>query len=466
MNKIKASKKIINNSILVILSVIYMLSFVIWQTTINSGYVSNYATAIFPWILVALLIQMFCFLWLYKVSMSDLGLWFVFLSYLFMFGYVFIDVFEMESSLLWTPIKEYSHSVLFEAVSYVNLSLNMFTLGYLFSYKPGVVKRKRSIKPGYSPNKFFIGLILCGVGGICQLISSINLVTVTQNADSYSAYAEASSSGLIDDISFLFVPGIIYILESRRLNKRKSFLLTVMVVAYFCAIMLLSGSRKTQLFGLLVVVLCYLHTYKPRKFRLHKKIFLGAGGIILLNMVYVIRDNRMSLSQVVPAFFSSLTSLEFLRNLLPETLAETGITLCSVASIMYCVPEIFPFDYGVSIIKSIVSILPIGWLIPDFFASASTTTTINEYLNLPVGASLFGDFYWCWGIFGIFFAFLFGKVLSYFSVKFQHNSTEMYFSLFYIMLMGVRCGVFELMRPLFIVLFVPWVLKLIFKSRR
>ncbi len=465
---IKSSKIIKNNVILAVLLLLNMLIFGIWCCNVNVTTITDYSELLFPWITVSVLIQMYCFLRLYRVPKIDMGLWFVFLTYLFMFGYVFIDFFDLQSSLLWTPIREYTQPVLFNAVSYVNLSLNMFTLGYLLSYRNIPEMRKKNVDRvrGYDVKAFRVGTILCIVGGACQLITSVNLVTITQSADSYTAYSQASGVGIIDDISFLFVPGVIYLLTSKRYSRSKAFLLTGIVVAYFSVIMLLSGSRKTQLFGMLVVVLCYLHTYKPPKFRLYKKVLLVLGGTVLLNMVYVIRENRMNLSQVIPEFFKSLTNLEFLKNIIPETLAETGITLCSVASIMYCVPEIFPYDYGISIFRSIISILPIGWLIPDFFLEASTTTTINEYLNLPVGASLFGDFYWCWGIFGIVFAFIFGNVLSMLSVKLQKKSYEVYFSLFYIILMGVRAGVFEIVRPLFIVLFVPWFFGCILKRRK
>lgn len=467
MCTIKSAKTVKNNVVLVISLLLNILFFCIWYGSVNLLTITNYAELLFPWVIVSLFLQMYSFLKLYKVPKIDMGLWFVFLSYLFMFGYVFIDFFGLQSSLLWTPIKEYTQALLFKAVSYVNVSLNMFTLGYLLSYRknPSIHRRKVEKNTNYDAKTFYIGIFLCIIGGVCQLITSINLVVTTQTADSYSAYSEVSNVGIIDDISFLFVPGIIYVLISRRLNRIKAFILTGVVVGYFSAIMLLSGSRKTQLFGMLVVVLCYLHTYKPPKFKLYKKVILVLGGTVLLNMVYVIRENRMSLSQVIPEFFKSLSSMEFLRNLIPETLAETGITLCSVASIMHCVPQIFPYDYGASVFRSIVSVLPIGWLMPDFFAQASTTTTINEYLNLPVGASMFGDFYWCWGLFGVFFAFLFGKLMSVISVKLQKKSYEVYFSIFYIILMGVRAGLFELVRPLFVVVFVPWFIGYILKRK-
>ena len=461
---IKLSMSIKSFAILVIISV-YTLFYSLWLFNIDSSGIDNYATTLFPWIIAALLVQLWCFIIIKKVSMIDIGLWFVLLSYLFMYGYLFIDYFDLQSSLLWTPIREYDQSLLFKAASFVNLSMNLFSLGYLLVYKNDRLYNSTQEEKGElcDIRKYRVGVILCIIGGICQLITSMTLIIVTQNAGSYTAYSQAASSGLIDDISFLFVPGVIYILSSKKMNVSKALAFTGMVVIYFSVIMLLSGSRKTQVFGILAVALCYLYTYRPPKVRLYKKILIVVAGIVFLNMIYVIRENRMNLSQVVPEFFKSLTNFEFLESLIPEILAETGITFCSVASVMQCVPRIFPFEYGIPILRSIVSIVPIGWLLPDFFTKASTTTTINSYLDLPVGASLFGDFYWNWGMFGIAFAFVFGIILAVSSVRLRNKSSEIYFSLFYIILIGVRAGVFEIARPLFIVSFVPlflgWIMR-------
>lgn len=447
-----------------------MLFYGIWFFYIDSSSIDNYAEILFPWIIAALLIQLCCFILIKKVSMIDVGLWFLLLSYLFMYGYLFIDFFDLQSSLLWTPIKEYSQSILFNAASFVNLSLNMFSLGYLLLCKNDRVSSSVPVQHEQSDlcdiKKYRVGILLCIIGGVCQLITSLTLITVTQNAGSYTAYSQAASSGLVDDISFLFVPGVIYILTSKKLNGPKALIFTGTIVLYFSMIMLLSGSRKTQVFGILAVALCYLYTYRPPKFKLYKKLLIIIVGIVFLDMIYVIRENRMNLSQVVPAFLTSLTNFDFLKNLIPEILAETGITFCSVASVIQCVPKIFPFEYGVPILRSIVSILPLGWLMPDFFVKASTTTTINSYLELPVGASLFGDFYWNWGKFGIVFSFVFGMILAVGSVKLYKKSNAAYFSLFYIILIGVRAGVFEIARPLFIVAFVPWLFNSIMQSRK
>lgn len=436
----------------------YLLFYGMWLSGVNSAYVYDYSNLLFPWIAVSMVLHLFCFIYVKKISIYDVGLWFLVLSYLFMYGFLFIDKFDMTILLLWAPIKSYNQTILFEATSFVNLCLNMFVLGYLNAnnIEKDHIFYTRVSKSYYSKDKYHTGILLCIIGGICHFITSVKLVDVTQTAGDYLAYTEASSTGIIDDIAFLFVPGIIYLLTSKRFSKTKALMLTSVVIAYFSMIMLLSGSRKTQVFGIVAVVLCYLYTYRPPRFSLFKKVFIIFGGSVFLNMIYIIREYRNTLVEVIPAFFSSLTSFEFIKNVIPETLAETGITFGSVASVIKCVPDVFSYEYGLTLIRSIISILPIGWLIPEFFEKAATTNTINKYLNLPVGGSLFADFYWNWGVFGIIASLIFGIVLAVCSSNLQKKSKEVYFSLLYIVLIGVRAGMFELVRPLFIVIFVPW----------
>lgn len=465
MNKASLSVKNVWISLLI---TTYTAFFGIWFLSTDVSLIDSYSKPLFPWIIIALIIQLYCFFGIKKVSLIDIGMWFLLLSYLFMYGYMFIDYFELETNLSWVPITKFNQATIFYAITFINLSLNMFSLGYLISYKSdkAAVQTQNEENVKSSTNiKFTIGMLMAIVGGVCQLITSAKLIMVTQNAGSYLAYTEAASSGLIDDIAFLFVPGIIYMLTSKKLTKSKAFFCAAITIVIFSVIMLLSGSRKIQIFGILAIGLCYLFTYKPPKMKFHKKVLIFLSATVFLNMIYIIRENRMRISQVIPAFLSSLTNLKFIKNIIPEVLAETGITFCSVASVIKCVPNVFPYEFGNTIVRSVVSILPIGWLIPDFFTKASTTTTINTYLDLPVGGSLWADLYWNWGWFGIVFAFVIGVILSNASVKLQKKSYEAYFSIFYILLIGVRAGMFEIIRPLFIVTFIPFALNILITSR-
>ena len=467
-----SKSNVIKNIFILIAFVLYMISFLFWYSTVDFFEVSftGYAELIFPWLLIAMAIQLISFLFVKKVRYIDIGLWFVVLSYLFMYGNVFVEVFNMQTVLLWNPIASYTNEELLESAVYVNCCVNMLSLGYLINYRPIELYNKSDVLQGNletdNEQKYYIGKVLIFIGFTCSLITSLNLISVTQAYGSYTAYAQAGSAGLIDDFAFLFVPGIIYVLVSRKLDSFKGLLLTGFSILYFLVVMMLSGSRKTQIFAILALVLCFLWVYRPKKLGVGKTIVLLILGTVFLDMIYIIREYRTDLDEVIPAFFDSLTNFEVIGNLLGETLTETGISFCAVASIIKCVPTVFPYEYGMTILRTIPSFLPIGWLFPDFFNKASSTIVINQYLNLPVGDSLYGDFYWNWGgFFGAFAALILGVVFSNMFKKLKAGSTEVYFSVLYIVLIGVRAGIFELFRPLFMVVFIPWLLKLILRKR-
>ena len=108
--------------------------------------------------------------------------------------------------------------------------------------------------------------------------------------------------------------------------------------------------------------------------------------------------------------------------------------------------------------RTIPTLLPIGWLFPEFFGRAASTTVINTYTELPVGASLLGDFYWNFGFAGgMFAAFLWGWLLAKVTAAFlkRPNRAAMYFSMFFVVLLGVRAGIFELFRPFVMVFLLP-----------
>lgn len=228
--------------------------------------------------------------------------------------------------------------------------------------------------------------------------------------------------------------------------------------------MVFSGSRRLQLYAIIVVVVCYLWSAQKRKFSLKILLFIVVGGILFLDLLYVIREYRTNVMNIVPAFFEQLTSFDFLSELVGETLTEAGISFYSVVAILSTVPAVFSYEFGMTFIRSIPSILPIGWLVGDFFDKAASTYVINRYTGLPVGSSLIGDFYWNFGfIGGIIFSLLFGIFIEMISLKLLSKTRNMplFFAFMYAMLIGLRSGVVEIVRPMFMVLIIPWITRYI-----
>ena len=84
----KETKK---NMKLIIIYLLYLFFIVVWYNnyTINN-FIFDYSKDIFKWIIIGLIINFTSFLAIKKVEYNNLTLWFVGLSYFFMYGDVFI----------------------------------------------------------------------------------------------------------------------------------------------------------------------------------------------------------------------------------------------------------------------------------------------------------------------------------------------------------------------------------------
>ncbi|WDU82053.1 hypothetical protein PWK10_09600 [Caloramator sp. Dgby_cultured_2] len=130
--------------------------------------------------------------------------------------------------------------------------------------------------------------------------------------------------------------------------------------------MMLTGSRKIQIFSILSLFLGYEFSLGRRNISFKRSIIIAILAIIIINLLITIRDKRFNLSLIVPEFIEKILSFNLFNNILGEIIAETGLTLLSVASIIRLVPNIFPYQYGLTYLRTLPSFLPIGWLVGDF----------------------------------------------------------------------------------------------------
>lgn len=443
----------------IIAEAFFLIIFSFWAISSWSDVSVPYQEAVFPWVVVSFTLNFIGLTWAGRCRYTDIALWFVILSYLFMFGHVFTYVFNFTTTLVWDPSGGYTQAAKYHASVYAIAALSSFTLGSLVV---SASEESCGRLSAFDSGKFFyIGIICCVVGFACSAISSFSVISATQSAGSYANYTAASSVGLFDDLAYLFVPGVIFLLFCKRLSYGQEIVLFGGSILYFLLVMILSGSRKMSIFAILALLLAYLATRKGSQINAGKILLLCIFGYLFLDLIYVIREMRFSLGDVLPAYIESLQSFGFLGEIVNETLTEAGLIFYSVAGIVQTVPSVFPYEFGMTFVRTIPSILPIGWAVGDFFNEAASTFVINRYLDSPVGASLIGDFYWNWGFAGGCIASAaFGAILSLVRNKTAGSSSLMplYFSMAYVVLIGVRAGVFELFRPLLMVILVPVVI--------
>lgn len=459
--------KIKRGSLMILFAyIIFIGFFLFWlPSSKDTLSINGYENEIFPWVLISFILQFVSFVFIKKVKFFDFGLWFILLSYPFMFGYVFFSALNLDTTLLWKPGAAYSVETLYRSSIFALLVLLAFGLGYLLVYEnhENVIVNEKSYSNGMI---FSVGLIIFIIGFLSNFLTSMRVVSATQAAGSYSAYSNVSTSGVVATLAYLMVPGIVFIIYSHKCSKTSENILVLGAIVYFILMMSLSGSRKTQIFSIFILVISTLvlkqNDKDKKKFGFLTYAFLLLGGLLFLDLLYVIRTYRMNLPLIIPNFFESLTNFSFVGKLIGETFAETGLTFYSVASIVTCVPSVFPYELGATLFKSLPSILPIGQIASDLFNSASSTTVINQYLRVPVGASLIGDLYWNFGMIGgIIIALIIGIIAAKIFKSLYQKSLITYFSVFYIVIIGVRAGIFELTRPLAYVLIIPAILFLI-----
>lgn len=440
---------------------IFIIVFLTWSSgTWNDLHGNNYESFIFPWVIASLVFNIASIILLKKATYIDIGLIFISSSYLFMFGRVFLNEEGGKTTLLWDPSIYFSEIEKFHSSIYVIVCLTFLTLGYVLdqniNYSNSDINNENVGGLYYK-----LGWVYFCIGSIANFLNSAQIIAATVASNNYISYITVNTTGIFDDLAYLLVPGVVYLLSSKLLAREKAFALSAFTITYFIITMIFSGSRKIQLFAILTIVLCFLWTQKRKKISIVRLLGVVVGGILLLNLVYVIRETRFNLNEVLPTFFESLSNFKFLGSIFGETFAESGLSFFAVVAVVSNVPSVFPFELGMTFIRTIPSALPIGWLVGDFFNKAASTYVINTYTRLPVGASIFGDFYWNFGfIGGVICCLIFGLSLSKFANKsISKGKAPIYFSVFYIIMIGLRAGVFELFRPLVMVTLVPYIIR-------
>ena len=473
-NQINSNLKISVKDLLFLISYLFFMTIFFYWAYQNffSSYISSYEYIISPWIFGSLLLNIIGYILIFKTPLTEPSLWYVLSFYLFMFVHIFLKIFNLETSLIWNPAIYFSPTEMFKGSLYALQSITCICFGYFvhLSFNKRIeVNFNENSKKETDIKMFNVGFIIFWIGFVCALINSYVVVTSTYNAGTYVAYADvAGSTGLLDDFSYLVIPGSLYILCSRKWNRQTAKLFTYCICTFFLIIMIFSGSRKSQLFSILTVLLCYNSLHGKNKYKVSSAFINSILVFLFLNLIYIIREYRTNLTSIIPEFFSSLISLEFLRKIFGETFAETGLSMYSVVSVLKYVPSVFQYEYGLTFIRSVLSIFPLGSLFPTFFNAGYSTVLINRYTGIPVGSSLIGDFYWNFGIIGaLVISFFFGQLLGKIGdIKYKFKDRlPMYFSLLFIIFLCIRAGLMDIMRPLVIITVIPVVVDGFFSAQ-
>lgn len=384
-----------------------------------------------------------------KIHIYDFRFVFIALSYMFMFGRVWVASLGLEWETSWRVQIHFSEVDMFHTAFYCLCCIQLMFLG-MFSLERENNNFFKIIEDSKTNERLHTtGLVLLLIGVPCRLITDANAVIMALTTGYYVSIT--SLVGLWDDFAFLLIPGVLCILESR---PRKRVSILGIVFAYFLVIMSLTGDRRYYVSGILALGMYFVtRMWEKKKPNAFKLVGLATMALFFLNFLQVVRSARNGGLGTFSAFLSNYGAKLFdFSELFVNVFGEFGITFYSVVSIVEYVPSsVMGFQYGMTILRSLPYIIPLGGYI-GVNGVVEPSLVINEITGQPVGGSLFGDLYANFGILSLIVVFLLGRVIKCTFRRMKNNNSPMgavlYFTCIYILINLVRCSICEIVRPI------------------
>jgi hypothetical protein len=459
-------------ALLWIITIIFMIICLVvlaffWSSDkISSG---GWSAPVFYLSVVSLLINA-AFLVKYKVKITEFPAVMTLLTYLFMFGRVWLNYLGQDGKIYWVLHKLYEPLEMQRTGIMVVCCVHALFIGMISLYRKKSKREFLLTTSNIDESQLFnLGMILLVIGLPCRIITDIQSVISTSATGNFLSIT--ANAGLIDDLAFLYVPGLICLMESRPAIKKP---VIIILAAYFIVIMAVTGDRRYYV-SAIVTFGAYMFRKKTgdsnNKVNIGKVILIVLLVALFLNFLEIIRRIRTGNLTDFFGFLGNYGADVFaLDGLIYDVFEEFGISFFSVVSIVSCFPSVFPFQYGMTILRTIPSALPIGSLFGDLFSQASPSTYVNPYLGRAVGATMFGDLFSNFGLFCIPAAFLIGLMLGYFfrAEKAAENNYDCvrYYTYYYILINLVRCSLFEVFRPMIWCTFIPFVILSVLRTRK
>ena len=446
-----------------ICSVIYLLFFLIdkedlthWTNTISI-------------IVVVMMTYQLSSLKLAKYSYNSFEMWFIGLSYLFMFGQVLLDglfrIKEIEALGHLRPVIDprYDAALMYKASIFIILCIQMIFLFFVINKRPNL-----SVNENNNDDIFVTGVALIVIGLPSHLLYSLQMIISAQASGSYNGIGD--NSGLIDDFANFFIYSIICLLFSKKISEKRIKLIIALIIVYFAIVMALTGDRRYQIVSIITITLAYIKSYNPKIG--WKWLIIIVSSYFVLSLFYLIREIRESNLTSLMNFFSLFykVAIDSNSNVLSQTLYEFGGSFYTVCLALKYIPSILNYKFGLTIVSGIISIIPLGFIYQDFslYQFGRLASQLMELGKTTVGGSVYADIY---GNFGIYFGLLFAGLLGYllhvlFNKKSSNTLNEVnYYILFYALIHLARASFTEVIRTSVWGIFVTFIVFVFVRGR-
>jgi hypothetical protein len=250
-----------------------------------------------------------------------------------------------------------STAISVDAMQYILLALLFFHIGYLLNEPNLYENMKRSInyneKVIRGINLVASVILVVTIGpSIARLLYDLVLARTYGHLAALHIRSEENYMGMWFIFSYIqgwFLPACYM-----KLIVGKNRILINLLLAIYCILYLMSGSRFQILLILFSVFIIevYWNNRKINSRAIIKNLLFVWILIIVLRSVSYTRDltgSGLSFESVMDVIGGGV---------LYETLFETSTTFTSVANILKYCPEVLPFNYGKSILGSLIYVLP------------------------------------------------------------------------------------------------------------
>jgi oligosaccharide repeat unit polymerase len=305
------------------------------------------------------------------------------------------------------------------------------------------------------------GKILGLIAIVPTLYVDIRMMTIALN-DGYKAiYTNSFFVGPLDDLALLIKPAILFLICGYKNKRKMSNFIFVAAILYSLLKIFIIGGRGLEMIFIISLFWLRHNVIYPINFKkLLKYSVLGYILILISNMVFYVRRLDSKSFNYIAEKFIDIT----INNSIFMAMGEFGGTLRTVILSIINVPTRFYYMYGMTYAYSLLKILPnIGGIIDRANYMSSPSIILSQHYP-GIGGSIIAEYYFNFGLYGIFIAFFFGGIIGRISYKKDNNKNlalgiyVLYAMFLYLILWTVRDSFSYLVRTSLSTIIVPLVI--------
>jgi oligosaccharide repeat unit polymerase len=351
-------------------------------------------------------------------DLFSLSIIFIFFTYLFNFGQLFMYAFQIKNYSNYDVVGWIPTDILKNACLFTTVSIFFITLGIIIVW----LKNKKAIlicdeaeNEKNLKHIFQIGLVLFCIGILPKfflLFSQFRLYATGGYINTYNA-VNFSGGGVLVTFSDMAEYGLAMILIGLQKNKRKCNFIFFGALL-FELITMFTGNRSKAVMCILMFLFIYVKLI--RKIKIKDMIIIIFCGYIGLSLLTFLSRVRTLIHIDFSTLFQQFIYSFFQHSPIFDALAEFGSTMLTLCYTISVYPRYVTHTYGVNYLLSFLVAIPNVGGILNRFRSAFEYITSNPfavtYQHVALGGSFLGELYFNFNNFGAIFAIIIGFIVG------------------------------------------------------